>query len=217
MLKGSKMTRAVVALAMVVVAGTIGYGLRLAGEPAGASTPPATHMQATTNAVGAPTPEILLQRLGERIVAKDVDGIIALHEPDAAIVDWDLSVIRGHANIRAFYVEWFKSNPVLTVTPMQTTVAGGQKGLFGRVLNRTASVMGHYSLTQDAPEGGQVTFTGQFCDIVRQQKDGSWLYVMDNPYPPHGDSGPDAAKARVAPAADSAEASGAPAEDSHHH
>ena len=135
----------------------------------------------------ARTPEELLQLLGERIVAKDVEGIIALQEPNAAIIDWDLTVIQGHDAIRAFYIEWFKSNPVLTVNPQQVFVSGGQRGNHGSVINRTGSIMGTYSLTQDAAGGGRETFTGNFCDIVREQKNGTWLYLQDNPYPPHGD------------------------------
>jgi hypothetical protein len=41
-------------------------------------------------------------------------------------------------------------------------------------------------MSQDAEGGGRTTFTGNFCDIVRQQADGTWLYLHDNPYPPHG-------------------------------
>lgn len=136
--------------------------------------------------IGAKTPEKLLKLLGERIVARDVDGIVALHEPEAAIVNYDGSIIRGHKQIRAFYVEWFKSNPVLTVNPRQTVVAGGKRGGDGKVHGRTASVMGDYSLEQTGADGTRESFTGSFCDIVRQQPDDSWLYVNDNPYPPHG-------------------------------
>ncbi|WP_392423644.1 YybH family protein [Barrientosiimonas humi] len=146
----------------------------------------------------ATTPRQLLTLLGERIAAKDVDGIVALQEPNAAIIDWDLSVIRGRAAIRAFYVEWFKSNPVLTVTPQQIFVSGGQRQPDGSLLNRTGSIMGTYSLTQDKVGGGRETFTGNFCDIVRQQPSGTWLYLQDNPYPPHGNN--DAPQARRGPA-----------------
>ncbi|CAM3034574.1 MULTISPECIES: YybH family protein [Dermacoccus] len=157
------------------------------GETATTETPSATAPR--TDAAGrlvARTPQQLLKLLGERIVAKDVDGIVALQEPRAAIIDWDLKVIRGRANIRTFYVDWFKSNPVLTVNPQQNFVSGGQRQADGTVLNRTASIMGTYSLTQDDGKGGRTTFTGNFCDIVRQQPDGTWLYLQDNPYPPHG-------------------------------
>ncbi|MGW2293191.1 YybH family protein [Streptomyces violaceorubidus] len=136
--------------------------------------------------VAATSPEELLRLLGERIVAKDVDGIVALQEPEAAIVNWDGSVIRGRAAIRAFYVDWFKSNPVLTVNPRQTVLAGGWRGWDNKVRQRTAAIMGDYTLEQDAADGTRESFTGNFCDTVQEQLDGTWLYVQDNPYPPHG-------------------------------
>lgn len=136
--------------------------------------------------VAATSPEELLRLLGERIVAKDVDGIVGLQEPEAAIVNWDGSVIRGHAAIRAFYVDWFKSNPVLTVNPRQTVLAGGWRGWDNKVRQRTAAIMGDYTLEQDAADGTRESFTGNFCDTVQEQLDGTWLYVQDNPYPPHG-------------------------------
>lgn len=180
------------------VAGVLGFSLQAQATPATPGVAAAVHGSHAAGAAAvtdgaaasspvANTPQQLLRLLGERIVAKDVNGIIALQEKNAAIIDWDLTVIRGHANIRAFYIEWFKSNPVLTVSPQQVFVSGGQRQADGTLLNRTGSIMGTYSLTQDAPGGGRDTFTGNFCDIVRQQADGSWLYVQDNPYPPHGD------------------------------
>lgn len=127
----------------------------------------------------ARTPNEALTLLGERIKAKDINGILALHERGAAIVtDFDGTVITGRENIKAFYLEWFKSNPILTVHPKQTVIAG-------EWYNKLATVMGHYTLTQDGPNGERVTFEGQFCDTIRRQADGRWLYVHDNPYPPH--------------------------------
>lgn len=134
----------------------------------------------------AKTPAELLSFLGERIKAKDVDGIIALHEPEAAIANYDGSIIRGHKDMRAFYVDWFKSDPVLTVNPLQTVVAGGKRGSHGKVDGRTAAIMGDYALEQTAADGTRESFTGMFSDIVQEQRAGTWLYVLDNPYPPFG-------------------------------
>ncbi|MEV0618265.1 hypothetical protein AB0I81_33415 [Nonomuraea sp. NPDC050404] len=41
--------------------------------------------------------------------------------------------------------------------------------------------MGDYTLEQTAPDGTRESFTGNFCDTVREQPDGTWLYVQDNP------------------------------------
>lgn len=202
-----KHTLPIAAAAIVLTAGSIA-GPRIiqtepvaaaasttAGSPStteassGAGTPEKTAAETQTGIRAVATsPEQLLKLLGERIVAKDIDGIIALHEPEAAIVNWDGSIIRGRAAIRTFYLDWFNSNPVLTVNPRQTVVAGGWRTWDNKLRQRTASIMGDYSLEQDAADGTRESFTGNFCDTVEEQLDGTWLYVQDNPYPPHGDS-----------------------------
>ncbi|MFJ6759241.1 MULTISPECIES: YybH family protein [unclassified Streptomyces] len=213
-----KHTLPIAAAAIVLTAGSIVGPRFMQTESVAAptatvtETPPTTEVPPTTEASptaevptdtaesadkfgsrGAKTPAELLQLLGERIKAKDVDGIIALHEREAAIVNYDGSVIRGHKDIRAFYIEWFKSNPVLTVNPRQVVMAGGVRGWDGKVRNRTAAIMGDYKLEQNAADGTRESFTGNFCDTVQEQSDGKWLYVQDNPYPPHGGPAPAAA------------------------
>ncbi|MCX5339646.1 YybH family protein [Streptomyces atratus] len=202
-----KHTLPIAAAAIVLTAGSIAGPSFIQTESVAANTSTATGTPATTGTsatteapsgiIGtrtvATTPAQLLQLLGERIKAKDIDGIIALHEPEAAVVNYDGSIIRGHQEIRAFYVEWFKSNPVLTVNPRQTVPAGGWRGWDGKVRSRTAAIMGDYSLEQDAADGTRDSFTGNFCDTVQEQPDGTWLYVQDNPYPPHGGPAPTAA------------------------
>ncbi|MFD5337045.1 YybH family protein [Streptomyces hawaiiensis] len=183
-----KLTLSIATSAIVFTAVSIAGPTFIQAEMANASTAagetPAT--AAPDAKVKAPlTPAELLKLLGERIKTKDVDGIIALHEPEAAIVNYDGSIIRGHKEIRAFYIEWFKSDPVLTVNPRQTVLAGGKR-TGDKVRDRTAAIMGDYSLEQNAPDGTREKFTGNFCDTVQEQPNGTWLYVQDNPYPPHG-------------------------------
>lgn len=190
-MSGIKLTLSIATSAIVFtavsIAGPAFIRTEMTNASAAADTSAATAIPAEAEgALNSPrTPAELLQLLGERIKAKDVDGIIALHEPEAAIVNYDGSIIRGHKEIRAFYIEWFKSDPVLTVNPRQTVLAGGKR-TGDRIRNRTAAIMGDYSLEQTAPDGTREKFTGNFCDTVQEQPNGTWLYVQDNPYPPHG-------------------------------
>jgi ketosteroid isomerase-like protein len=191
-MKRIKRTLPIVSAAILLTGGSIVGSTFIQAEAMGASpaasksTAPTAPADISGTPAAAKTPAELLRLLGERIKAKDVDGIIALHEPEAAIVNYDLSIVRGHEAIRAFYVEWFKSDPVLTVNPLQTVLAGGKRAGDGKVRGRTAAIMGKYSLEQTAPDGTRESFTGNFCDTVQEQPNGTWLYVQDNPYPPHG-------------------------------
>ncbi|MFF7313782.1 YybH family protein [Streptomyces sp. NPDC008137] len=180
-----------IAFTAASIAGPTFIQTQVANASTAADESPATAVPADVRGTpkSAGTPAELLQLLGERIKAKDVDGIIALHESEAAVVNYDGSIIRGHKEIRAFYVDWFKSDPVLTVNPRQTVLAGGKR-TGDKVRNRTAAIMGDYSLEQTAPDGSREKFTGNFCDTVQEQPNGTWLYVQDNPYPPHGSAAP---------------------------
>ncbi|WP_329220671.1 nuclear transport factor 2 family protein [Streptomyces sp. NBC_01485] len=185
-------TLPIVAAAIALTAGSIAVPAIFQAETANASPVSANSAAVTDPAEGmgerntARTPAALLQLLGERIQAKDIDGIIALHEKDAALVNYDGSLVRGHTAIRAFYVDWFKLDPVLKVSPRQTVEAGGAAGSG----NRMAAIMGVYTLEQNKPDGTRESFTGNFCDTVRQHANGKWMYVQDNPYPPHGGGTP---------------------------
>ncbi|NSC25459.1 DUF4440 domain-containing protein [Streptomyces albus subsp. chlorinus] len=189
-MKTAKRTLPIAGIAILLTAGSFvgASAISVQADTANASSATSTSTAATAPATsngkrtGAESPAELLRLLGERIKAKDLDGIIALHEPDAAVVEYDGSIARGHKGIREMYVEWFKSDPVLTVNPRQTVEAGGKRG---KIRGRTASIMGDYTLEQNRPDGTRESFTGNFCDIVRQQPDGTWLYLQDNPYPPH--------------------------------
>nr|WP_243275185.1 nuclear transport factor 2 family protein [Streptomyces albus] len=163
-----------------------------AAAPASAQRPAANERTGATTQTGAreavssgaDTPAEAIKAMSRMIKAKDVDGVVAIHEPEAALVERNGSTIRGLATIREFYVEWFKSNPQLTVHPRSTVISGGKRGGGGKVRGRTAVTMGDYVLEQTGPDGNRVRYTGYFCNTLHEQPNGTWLYIQDNPYPP---------------------------------
>ncbi|MFE7313776.1 YybH family protein [Streptomyces sp. NPDC057555] len=160
--------------------------------PASAQLAPAAERaNATTQAgdrenvsAGAKTPEEAIRAMGRMIKAKDVDGVLAIHEREAALVERDGPIIRGMGNIRKFYEDWFKTDPVLTVNARSTVISGGKRTGDGKVRGRTAVTLGDYVLEQNAPDGNRVKYTGYFNNTLHEQPNGTWLYIQDNPYPP---------------------------------
>jgi ketosteroid isomerase-like protein len=45
-----------------------------------------------------------------------------------------------------------------------------------------ALVAGHWSFTGTAPDGKPLTLTGHNADVLRRQADGTWRFVIDNPW-----------------------------------
>ena len=88
-----------------------------------------------------------------RANAGDVEGLVALYEPDAALALAHGEVAKGVDAIRRFYVGMLAEHPKL--------VAGEQ---------RPALLNGDLALTSSRLANGTVT-----AEIARRQQDGSWL------------------------------------------
>jgi uncharacterized protein (TIGR02246 family) len=106
----------------------------------------------------------------ERANAGDVDGVVALYEPDAVLVGPSGERVRGAGAIRAVYEKFLASGP---------TFAGDV---------RPPLRVGDLALTSTqfdviTADGGGRTFAARTAtaEVARQQPDGTWLWVMDQP------------------------------------
>jgi uncharacterized protein (TIGR02246 family) len=119
------------------------------------------------------TPAQLLLTLNKYIATRDLDGVLALHDEDAGLVEFGGQVSRGLDELRVSYAAFFATEPDLKVMPLQIIEADGM-----------AVILGSYTLDYTNANGKVVSVSGKFGDMVRQQADGSWLYLLDNPYAP---------------------------------
>ncbi len=104
-------------------------------------------------------PEDLPRLFVLRANAGDVEGLVALYEPDAVLALPDGKVANGAEAIRRFYAEMLSKQPKL--------VAGDQG---------PALLNGDLALTSSRLANGTVT-----AEIARRQPDGSWLWAVDQP------------------------------------
>ena len=107
----------------------------------------------------ATEPNDLARFFIERANAGDVDGLVALYEPDAVLTFPPGTLASGHAEIRTVYEQFVAAAPVLTP---------------GR--QHPALVSGDLALTASTLTTGVVT-----VEIARRQPDGSWLWAADQP------------------------------------
>jgi ketosteroid isomerase-like protein len=112
-----------------------------------------------TNKKAATEPNDLGRYFIERANAGDVDGLVALYEPDAVLAFPPGSLATGHAEIRKVYEQFVAAAPVLS--------PGSQ---------HPALVSGDLALTAATLTNGDMT-----VEIARRQPDGTWLWAADQP------------------------------------
>ena len=95
----------------------------------------------------------------ERANAGDVDGLVALYEPNAMLAFPPGDLATGHAAIRKVCEQFVAAAPVLSP---------------GR--QHPALVSGDLALTASTLTTGEAT-----VEIARRQPDGSWLWAVDQP------------------------------------
>jgi len=119
-------------------------------------------------------PEDLDRLFLHRAQAGDVEGVVALYEPDAVFSAPSGELIRGTAALRAFYTALFADPPAFTGTV------------------NPAVRHGDLALTTTHFDGGAT------AEIARRQPDGSWLWIADQANVLG--SAPPAERERLAPA-----------------
>lgn len=94
----------------------------------------------------------------ERANAGDLDGLLALYEPYATLVNDDGQVFEGLEQIRAFFETFLAGQPQLSPSDQSPAV-----------------ISGNIALTSSHLASGDVT-----AEIARRQPDGTWLWVVDH-------------------------------------
>ncbi|KUF15179.1 YybH family protein [Streptomyces silvensis] len=113
----------------------------------------------TTNKA-ATEPNDLGRYFIERANAGDVDGLVALYEPDAVLAFPPGHIATGHAEIRKVYEQFVAAAPVLSPGRQHLALVNG----------------GDVAITAASLTNGDVT-----VEIARRQPDGTWLWAVDQP------------------------------------
>jgi uncharacterized protein (TIGR02246 family) len=113
-----------------------------------------------------------LDRLFEQALnAGDIDALVALYEPQAALMPSPGKVVVGAAAIREALAGFLAAKP--TITTSGKLVA--QTGDIALLANR-------WTLKMTGPDGKPTTMTGNAVEVARRQPAGHWLFAMDMPF-----------------------------------
>jgi len=102
----------------------------------------------------------------------DVEALTALYEPNAVLVVGGQNVI-GRESIRKALQDLLPRRGLMT---LETRAVVSQQGL--------AVLHGAWAVEPPTGMGAKLTTRGLSTEVVRQQHDGTWLFVIDNPYTP---------------------------------
>lgn len=119
----------------------------------------------------ARTPEEAHRLWAETFSAGDLDGLVALYEPDAILMPQPGQVVSGHAAIRTALEAFVALKLTFNMRFQKALEAGDLALLFSR-----------WTLSGAGPDGAELSMSGQTSDVVRRQSDGNWLFVIDNPF-----------------------------------
>ena len=123
------------------------------------------------DSVSTATPEQVLEAIVDGINSGNLDALMPLYEPEAAFATEPGSLAHGAPGIREALTGFIamKGKLDLDVT---------------RVLevDDLALVIGVWSFDGTGPDGEAVRLEARNADVLRRQPDGTWRFVIDNPW-----------------------------------
>lgn len=124
--------------------------------------------------MAALTPEDVHREWAKAFKAGDLEGMVVLYEPDAAVVEEPGGdVVSGLGALRQNLQGYLALGAELDGLHLQRCIRGDD----------LAIVYSGWKLSGGTdPDGNEVNMAGQTTDVVRRQADGTWLLAIDNPF-----------------------------------
>ena len=123
------------------------------------------------HAAGHGTPEQVLKSIVEGINTGNLDALMTLYENKAAFATKPGSLAHGLSGIREGLAGFIAMKGTLDLNVTRVLEADG-----------VALVIGAWSFAGIGPDGEPVRLSAQNADVLRRQSDGSWRFVIDNPW-----------------------------------
>ncbi len=128
-----------------------------------------TTAQHTT--IATATPDAVLAEIVRGINAGDLDALLGLYERDAAFAVQPGSLAHGAPGIRASLAGFIAMDGELDLRVTRVLE-----------VDDLALVVGTWSFEGTGPDGEPVRLSADNADVLRRQPDGTWRFVIDNPW-----------------------------------
>jgi len=127
---------------------------------------------ASTTDGGLRAPQDCDRVFGERLNAGDLDGLVALYERAASLVRADRTAAVGHEAIGDELTGIVALRPKITMNVKQVFSGGDD----------VAVLYNDWQASATDGDGKRIELSGRAVEIVRRQPDGTWRFVIDDPY-----------------------------------
>ena len=117
--------------------------------------------------MGVEQPSAINAAFADGFNRRDVDALLALYDPEGAVVEIDGTVSEGEAAIRGHLERLVELGGTMTSTNL-TSVEVGDVALVTAAWEIVGSVVGP-------------SISGRSAEVLRRHPDGSWIYVIDQP------------------------------------
>lgn len=121
--------------------------------------------------MGASSPEDMIRLWTDAFNRGDLEAIVELYEPEAVLARSSGPPIIGRAAIREAFTAFLSTRPSM-------------KASTHKILSTAdlALCYGEWSLRGTNADGTARAVSGKSVEILRKQSDGSWRYILDDPY-----------------------------------
>jgi ketosteroid isomerase-like protein len=117
------------------------------------------------------TPEQVLASVVAGINSGDLDSLMPLYESEAAFATEPGSLVHGAPGVSEALNGFISMKGELDIEVTRVLEAGD-----------LALVIGVWSFNGTGPDGDPVRLAARNADVLRRQGDGTWRFVIDNPW-----------------------------------
>ena len=117
------------------------------------------------------TPELVLKSIVDGINSGNLEALMTLYEHEAAFAAQPGNLAHGTAGIRGALGGFIAMKGTLDLKVTRVLESGG-----------LALVVGVWTFVGTGPDGAAVKLAGKSADVLRRQADGTWRFVIDNPW-----------------------------------
>jgi ketosteroid isomerase-like protein len=121
--------------------------------------------------VSAATPEQVLESIVSGINSGDLESLMPLYESEAAFAAQPGTLAHGAPGVRDALSGFISMNGKLDLEVTRVLEVGD-----------LALVIGVWTFNGTGPDGEPVRLAARNADVLRRQEDGSWRFVIDNPW-----------------------------------